>query len=361
MSRPDKDRQAGAGQKPEVNSAEILEKLKKLKKPEPGSRGLRDPARRGTLVRLASTVMVGSAAGLGGWWFYDGEEPVRSRPKKVRTIPDHRVKPPATAPRMVIARGKDPAVNVKAALEKMGGMKEFISRGDVVVVKPNVGWDRRAAQAANTNPQVVGAVVRACVEAGARHVIVTDHPVNDPRRCFSRSGIEAATLAAGGKVDVPGDSRFHLVNIPGKLGRWPVFEPFITATKIINVPIVKHHSLTTATLGMKNWYGILGGRRNQLHQRIDDSVAELAALMLPTLTVMDATRLLVRNGPTGGSLADTRQEDAVAVSQDPVAADAWGAGLLGADPQRLAWLQLGQKKKLGVVDYESLNPVKIKT
>ncbi len=330
-------------------------------KAEEPVRGEVDPGRRGTLVRLASTVMVGGAAGLGGWWFYDGEKPVRSRPKKIKTIPDHRVKVAPTTPLMVIARGKDPAVNVKAALIKMGGMGQFVQKGDVVLVKPNVGWDRRAAQAANTNPQVVGAVVRACVEAGAAKVIVTDHPVNDPQRCFTRSGIEEATLAAGGKVDVPGDTRFYMVNIPGKLGRWPVFEPFITATKIINVPIVKHHSLTTATLGMKNWYGILGGRRNQLHQRIDDSVAELAALMLPTLTVVDATRLLMRNGPTGGSMADVKQEDAVAVSLDPVAADAWGAGLLGADPQKLGWLGLGQKKKLGVMDYQSLNPVKIKT
>ena len=320
-----------------------------------------DAKKRDTLVRLASTAMVGGAAGLGAWWFYDGDKPVRTRPKKVHTIPDHRVKAAPTTPPMVIARGKDPAVNVKAALIKMGGMAQFISKGDVVLVKPNIGWDRRAAQAANTNPLVVGAVVKACVEAGAKRVIVTDHPVNDPARCFTRSGIKDATLAAGGKVEIPGDRRFHMVNIPGKLGRWPVFEPFITATKIINVPIAKHHSLTTATLGMKNWYGILGGRRNQLHQRIDDSVAELAALMRPTLTVMDATRLLMRNGPTGGSLADVKQEDAIALSLDPVAADAWGAKLLGADPQKLAWLGLGQKKKLGVVDFESLNPVKLTT
>ena len=316
---------------------------------------------RRTLVRLASTAMVGGAAGLGGWWFYDAKNPVRSRPTRVRTIPEHRVKVAPTVPRMIIARGKDPAKNVRAALEKMGGMKLFIARGDTVVVKPNVGWDRRATQAANSNPEVVGAVVRACVEAGAARVIVTDHPVNDPQRCFSRSGIQEATQAAGGKVVVPSSGRFQMVNIPGKLGRWPVFEPFITATKIINVPIVKHHSLTRATLGMKNWYGLLGGRRNQLHQRIDASVAELAALMRPTLTVVDATRILLRNGPTGGSLADVKREDAVAVSLDPVAVDAWGVKLLGADPEKMGWLQLGQQKKLGIINYESLNPVELTT
>ena len=103
-----------------------------------------------------------------------------------------------------------------------------------------------------------------------------------------------------------------------------------------------------------------GGRRNQLHQRIDDSVAELAALMRPTLTVMDGTRLLMRNGPTGGSLADVKRGDVVALSLDPVAVDAWGVTLLGGDPARLNWIALGQKKQLGVADFRSLSPIEIK-
>lgn len=320
-----------------------------------------DPARRQALVRLGSAAMVGGAVGLGAWAFYDAKKPVRSRQRKTRSIPDHRVKVAATVPQLVIARGKDPARNTRAALEKMGGMGLFVSKGDVVLVKPNVGWDRTAAQAANTNPQVVEQVVRACVAAGAAKVIVTDNPVNDPMRCFARSGIRDAARAGGGVLAVPTDRDFQLVTIPGKLGTWPVFEPFIIATKIINVPIVKHHSLTHATVGMKNWYGILGGRRAQLHQRIDDSVAELAALMRPTLTVVDATRLLVRNGPTGGSLADVKPYGAVAVSLDPIAADAWGAGLLGAELRKLGWLALGQKKKLGTMDFNSLNPVELTT
>jgi uncharacterized protein (DUF362 family) len=224
-----------------------------------------------------------------------------------------------------------------------------------------VGWDRMPTQAANTNPEVVAALVRACRAAGVEKVLVADHPVNDPARCFTRSGILEAAKRAGGKVEIPSESRFEMVQIPGKLGRWPVFEPFIAATKIINVPICKHHSLTRATLGMKNWYGILGGRRNQLHQRIDDSVAELAYLMRPTLTVMDATRILMRNGPTGGSLADVKQGDALAVSLDPIAVDAWAVTLLEADPTELRWLRMGAEKQLGVIDFKTLNPIEITT
>jgi uncharacterized protein (DUF362 family) len=320
-----------------------------------------DPSRRLIARRTASAILVAGAAGLGAGTFFDHEKPVRTRPRQDKTIPDHRVQVPPTTPSLIVARGQDPAKNVAAALRRMGGMALFVKKGDLVVVKPNVGWDRKPEQAANTNPQVVAAVVRACLEAGAAKVVVADHPVNDAERCFTRSGILEAARAAGGKVEIPAEGRFQFVEIPGKLGRWPVFEPFIAATKLINIPIVKHHSLTRATLGMKNWYGILGGRRNQLHQRIDDSVAELAALMRPTLTVVDATRLLVRNGPTGGSLADVKTEGAVAVSRDPIAADAWAATLLELDPGQLSWLKLGESKKLGVVDFRSLSPIEITT
>jgi uncharacterized protein (DUF362 family) len=269
---------------------------------------------------------------------------------------------PATVPRLVVARGKDPGKNLGAALRRMGGLELFIRKGETVLLKPNVGWDRRPEQAANTDPRLMAALVRACREAGAGKVLVCDSPVNDAERCFTRSGILEAVREAGATVVLPQQTGQHFVAIPGQLGRWPVLEPFITAPKIINVPVAKHHSLTRATLGMKNWYGILGGRRNQLHQRIDESVAELAALMRPTLTVLDGTRVLMRNGPTGGSLADVKPGDVVALSLDPVAVDAWAvATLLEADPEGLAWLRLGQDKKLGTMDYRSLSPLEITT
>jgi uncharacterized protein (DUF362 family) len=319
-----------------------------------------DPARRQILRRIGAATMIGGAAGLAAFTFHDPKRPVRTRPETDQTIADHRVKVAEAVPKLVIARGQSPVKNVEAAIQRMGGIGLFVNKGDLVLIKPNVGWDRRPEQAANTNPEVVAAIVRLCVAAGAK-TIITDNPVNDADRCFMRSGILDAARRAGGTVVLPSQTRFQMVRIPGKLGRWPVLEPFTTALKIINVPIAKHHSLTRATLGMKNWYGILGGRRNQLHQRIDDSVAELAGMMLPTLTVMDATRLLMRNGPTGGSLADVKQNDAIAVSLDPVAVDAWAVTLLGGDPQSLSWLRLGQEKKLGTLDHRSLGPIEITT
>jgi uncharacterized protein (DUF362 family) len=320
-----------------------------------------DPARRKVLRRLGQAALVAGAAGAGTYALYDGEEPVRSRRQPDHAVPDHRVAVARSTPRLVIARGPDPQKNLRAALSRIGGLGPFVGKGDVVLVKPNVGWDRRPEQAANTDPELVAGVVAACRAAGAAEVIVTDCPVNNPARCFARSGIGEATRRAGGTVVLPEQSRELMVQIPGKLGRWPVLEPFVRATKVINVPIAKHHSLTRATVGMKNWYGILGGQRNRLHQRIDDSIAELAALMRPTLTVVDATRLLMRNGPTGGNPSDVKRGDALALSLDPVAADAWAVTLLGGEPTELGWLRKAQAKNLGVIDFRSLDPVELTT
>lgn len=318
-------------------------------------------AGRRRVLHLAAAGAIAGGAGLATWLLHDSEFPIRRRAETERKIADRRLRWPKTSPQLVIARGPDPAKNARAAIERLGGIKLFVQRGDVVLVKPNIGWDRTPEQAADTNPQVVGEIVRLCKEAGARKVWVTDCPVNNAERSFARSGITAAVRAAGGEIILPEKSRYVLVRIPGALGRWPVLEPYITATKIINVPVAKHHSLTRATVGMKNWYGILGGQRNRLHQRIDVSVAELAALMLPTLTVVDATRVLLRNGPTGGSLADVKRVDAVLASIDPVAADAWAVEILGADPREMRWLQLGQAKGLGVIDYKGLAPIELST
>jgi uncharacterized protein (DUF362 family) len=134
----------------------------------------------------------------------------------------------------------------------------------------------------------------------------------------------------------------------GTLGVWPVLEPFLVATKVINVPIAKHHSLTGVTLGMKNWYGIIGGQRNRLHQRINESLADLTAFVMPALTIIDGYRVLMRNGPTGGSPADVEERKTLIASTDPVAADAYAARMFfDLDPLQLPFLRLGEARHLG--------------
>jgi len=252
-------------------------------------------------------------------------------------------------PDLVVAKSSiDPAELTRRAVTALGGMSRFVSRGDIVAIKPNIGWDRTPAQAANTNPLVVAEVVRLCLEAGAHRVVVTDASCNEARRSFQRSGIWQAAHAAGADVLLPAEHRFRGMRIKGELlDHWPVYKPLIEADKLINVPIAKHHNLSLYTGAMKNWYGVLGGRRNRLHQNIHLSVADLATFMRPTLTVLDATRVLLRNGPQGGNLADARDLHQVVAGTDEVAIDSYGATLIGVDPSRVGYLVLGEARGLG--------------
>ena len=226
----------------------------------------------------------------------------------------------------------------------------------MVVLKPNIAWDRTPEQAANTNPELVAEVIRQCWHAGAKRVIVTDVSCNEPRRCFQRSGIQAAARAEGAEVILPDPDLFREVELGGVvLKSWPVFTPFLEADKIINLPIAKHHGLTGCTLGMKNWYGILGGQRNRLHQQIHQSLVDLAAFMLPTLTIMDCYRILIRNGPTGGNLEDVVLKRTVLAGTDPVALDTYVAqAYWNLDPTHLPYLQMAQERGLGTTFYDTL-------
>lgn len=278
---------------------------------------------------------------------------------KTRGVPDHRVRLPSKAPPMVVAHGRDPAANVRAVLERMGGMRQFVGRADRVLIKPNVGWDRTPAQGANTHPAVVAELIKACRDAGAEDIVVTDCSVHEPERCFQRSGIRAAAEAAGARVLLPSQARYVDVEIPGKLGAWQILEPFAVATRIINVPVAKHHGSARVTAGMKNWIGITNKRRRVFHASLDETIASLAQLMRPTLTVVDATRVLMQNGPIGGNIADLKQTDSVAASVDPVAIDVWAAGLLGARLSEVEYLKLAADRGLGSLDFRGLGSVEL--
>jgi uncharacterized protein (DUF362 family) len=311
--------------------------------------------RRDALLRLLRLggLSVGASA-LGLWLRGQSRRPEEAAAASVSR--DHRVPPDSGLAELAIVQGEDPNLLTQRALAELGGMRRFVARGDIVVVKPNIGWDRTPEQAANTNPQVVAELVRLCQEAGARKVIVTDVSCNEARRCFQRSGIAAAAAAQGAEVILPEERRFREIDLRGDVLRsWPVLETFLSADKLINVPIAKHHSLTGVTLGMKNWYGILGGPRHRLHQHIDESLADLAAFLRPTLTVLDAYRVLLRNGPTGGNLEDTALKKTILASTDPVALDAYAAhAWWNLDEHQLPYLQLAVHRGLGTTHFEQL-------
>ena len=306
------------------------------------------------LVRVGGLSAASVAAG--AWLKTRSRRPVEAAAAAVK----HRqfVRSSAALPDLAVARGESPRALVRGAVDSLGGTRRFVSAGEVVVVKPNIGWDRTPEFGATTNPEIVAEIVRMCREAGAAQVIVTDMSCNDPRASFERSGIAAAASAAGATVILPEPRRFTMVDLHGEvLTEWPVLEPFLAADKVINVAIAKHHSLTGVTLGMKNWYGVIGGQRNRLHQRIDESLADLTAFITPALTIIDAYRVLTRNGPTGGSPADVEMRKTVIASIDPIAADAYAAAaFFEIDPPRLPFLRLGEARKLGTM---ALDPARV--
>ncbi|MBI5547071.1 MAG: DUF362 domain-containing protein [Deltaproteobacteria bacterium] len=301
----------------------------------------------------AGVLTVGAAAAL-----YD-RQPAKAAAVLAK-IRDHRVALPRGANQMAIVRGADAAANVRKAVEALGGIGAFVKSGEKVLIKPNVGWNRLAEQAANTNPEVVAEVVRMVKAAGASTVWVADVPVNTADRCFERSGIKKAAGEAGATLVLPDAIHFREVEVGGKLLRSAqVLYPFVEADKIINLPIVKQHSLSGATLSMKNWYGALGGHRVRLHQDIHKSIVDLAAMVKPTLTILDATRILMGNGPSGGSLDDVKRMDLIAASADEVALDAWGITMLGVAREEAGFLDEAERAGLGTCDYKSLKLVEV--
>lgn len=261
---------------------------------------------------------------------------------------------------LAVVHGASASKITRTAIDAIGGMKRFISRGDIVVVKPNMAWDRTPEYAANTNPEVVAEVVKMCYEAGARTVKVFDRTVNDLRRCYIQSGIAEAAKAVGAEVSFVDERKFKEMDIKGEvLKSWPLYTEVFEADKVINIPIAKHHGLAKLTMAMKNWMGIMGGSRRQIHQRLDESLVDLSIFVKPALTILDAVRILTSNGPQGGSLEDVKKIDTVIVGVDQVAVDSYGATLFGMKGSDLGYVRIADKRGLGRMDLSKLRIKKI--
>ena len=232
-----------------------------------------------------------------------------------------------TTKELELAAREDQAFRmVKAAMDAMGGVSRFITKGDVVVLKPNVAFDKNPDLAATTQPDTLAAVVKLCLGAGARKVIVADNPINNPESCFFKTKVGDAALRAGAELMLPQDSYFEQLYVGGETikNTWRMFyRPFREATKVIGISPVKDHNLCKATVTMKNWYGLLGNPRNQFHQDIHGIISDFAKMIRPTLVIADGRKMLMRNGPTGGSLNDVKASDAIVVGTDHVAVDSW--------------------------------------
>ena len=262
----------------------------------------------------------------------------------------------AALPYMTVVHGTPIDVSVKTAIAKLGGMRRFVGNGDDVVIKPNVCAPRAPKYAATTNPTVVATLVRLARGAGARRVRVMDNPISSsPSSCYSASGIASAVKAAGGSMQVMSGSRYKTYDIPGgKLNRHPLYRDMIECDVLINVPIAKQHGSTGLTLAGKNLMGCTSNRGRMHTLGLSRTIAELNAKLKPELTVLDAIRILVRNGPTGGSLNDVRRKDIVIASKDWVAVDAYATRLFGKSPGYVPYIAAAAKMRLGKANLSGL-------
>jgi uncharacterized protein (DUF362 family) len=308
--------------------------------------------RRDFIKRSVPAVALAAATGGTGVLFHNRDTTPRTN--LVTKTASFEVPRDPALPVITQATNEDPTAALNAALDAIGGIGRFIKAGERVVVKPNVGWDRTPEQGANTHPELVGEMVRLCLQAGASEVKVVDNSCNDPRRSFLRSGIREAGEAAGATVLLPAEEDMVEAMLGGQvLTTWPVLRHFIETDRFINMPVIKQHNLTRSTVGMKNLYGILGGRRNRLHQSIEESIVDLASFVRPTLTVVDGTRVMVRGGPQGGSLDYLTIHNTVICSTDQVAADARAVEYLDLLPDQVGHIVLAQAAGLGSMDYRA--------
>lgn len=260
-------------------------------------------------------------------------------------------------PDIIVARGGNYELMVEAIVEKMGGMSQYVKSGDTVVIKPNIGWDRTIEQAANTHPLVVKRLVELSLDAGASKVRVFDRTCNEERRCYTNSGIKQTLKSIKDKrvkLDYIDDRKFVTVSIKGAtaLDEWSFYKDALEADTYINVPVAKHHGLSRLSLGLKNAMGVIGGGRGRLHYRLGEKLADLNRVIQPDMTIIDASRVLVRNGPQGGSLSDVKQLDTILGTVDPVAADAYATTLFGLSPEDIDSTVYAYKAGMGQMNLD---------
>ncbi len=250
---------------------------------------------------------------------------------------------------LAVAKGTSATSNVQRAIAAVGGMKRFVHAGNTVVIKPNICTSRAPQYAATTNPTVVATLVRLARGAGASRVLVMDTPISaDPTTSYNASGIAAAVKAAGGSMQVMGRTGFANYAIPGHLlHTHPLYSTIVNANVLINAPIAKQHGSTGLTLAGKNMMGCTYDRKRMHTLGLSQSIAEINAKLRPELTVMDAMRILVRNGPTGGNLGDVVMKNTVIACTDWVAVDAYATRLFGKTPGFVPYIQAATNMGLG--------------
>ena len=318
-------------------------------------------SRREFLARSAKAgLSIAAAGGAAGLLYETDVQKMFSAQTAITGLKDFSVAPVAGQTMSVIS-GTNRTATVSKAIELLGGIDRFVKPGETVLLKPNIGFSRPPRICATSHPDIIAEIARLCYEhAKAKKVYVTDNPINDPKSCFEISQIAAAAQKSGAEIIMPRQNLFSPMSLTGGklIQKWPfLYEPISKVDKIIGIAVIKDHARSGATMTMKNWYGLLGGPRNTFHTNINTIITELAMLVKPTLVILDATEIMVTNGPTGGSTSDLKRTNMMIASCDQVAADSFGAGLLDLKPSDLPYLLKAHEFKIGTTDYQSLKPI----
>lgn len=288
-------------------------------------------------------------------------EVAASQPQEAAPVREPTPAPPEAA-YMAVARGSDPQEITTKAIEAIGGMKRFVKPGYDVIVKPNICNAYNGPEyASTTNPIVVATLVQLALEAGAKRVRVMDYPFSGSgAMAYKRSGIEDAVKAFGGEMEEMNYAKFVEAEIPHGLDlkKWTFYKPILDADLVINVPIAKHHNLARLTLAGKNLLGVIQDR-GSIHRNMGQRIADLTSLVRPQLNVVDAVRMLMDHGPTGGNLADVKEANTVIASHDIVAADAYATTLFGLKPEEISYIAASAAMGLGSMALGELNIVEL--
>lgn len=260
--------------------------------------------------------------------------------------------------KLIVAEGIEPNSLIEKGLKALGGIDKLVKKGSSVVIKPNFSVPRKPEEAATTNPNLVAAIVKQCLTAGAKEVKVIDFPFTGPT-CLNNSGIKDAVEAAGGKAfNINAKNFYKEVDMGGTILKNVLFsKDVLDADVFINFPILKHHSITKITMGLKNMMGLVWDRGYFHRTDLNQAIAELTAFRKPNLIILDATRGIINNGPTGpGTIHEWNQ---VVFGVDPVAVDVYGANLFGLKPTEVDYLSAAAKLGVGEIDIQKLRIEKV--
>lgn len=264
-------------------------------------------------------------------------------------------------PDAVWVENGEPEQLLQSALKEFGGLQKFINKGDVVVIKPNIGWDRAPEYAVNTNPELIKAIVQECYNVGAKTVKIFDRTCNNKQRCYKNSKIQQMAEDAGADVSHMRKNKYVDISIKDSksLDSWPIYKDYLEADKVINVPIAKHHSLSRVSLGMKNLMGVMGGNRGSIHSGFDEKLIDINKEIQPTLTIIDAYRILTANGPQGGNLSHVQLKKTLIASSCIVTADYLALDLFGHKLDEVGHINEAVNRGLNKFDLNKLNVKKV--